>query len=154
MIFSFFFYFILEEIKIKSKNSFKRLVKVKVKQYTFNYLMGLKTKHTKMDKVNYKELKLQNYLKDNSIPVIEARNIFRYRTRVAKYKENMKSSYLSTACPLWCVQLDTQVHSVQCSVVKEHVQVEGNYNDIYSENIPSDISRTLLRISKFREDYF
>ena len=103
----------LEQIKNKSKNSFKRLVKVKVKEYTFNYLMKVKETHTKMEKLKYKELKTQNYLKDTEITVAEAKNLFRYRTRVARYKENMKSSYLVTACPVCCVQIDTQEHSIQ-----------------------------------------
>ena len=66
----------------------------------------------------------------------------------------MKSSYLVTACPVCCVHLDTQEHSVQCSLVRENIQVEGRYQHIFDENIPVDIVKTLLRISKFREDYF
>jgi predicted metal-dependent hydrolase len=59
----------LGKIKKKSPDSFKRLVKRKTKEYTLNYLLGLKEKHSKMDNLNYIELKLQNYLKDDKIPV-------------------------------------------------------------------------------------
>ena len=107
-----------------------------------------------MEKLNYKELKTQNYLKDTEITVDEAKNLFRFRTRVARYKDNMKISYLVTACPVCCVQLDTQEHSVQCSGVTDNIKVMGNYQDIFSENISSDIAKTLLKISKFSEDYF
>ena len=86
----------------KSSNSFKRMVKVKTKEFTLNYLLGIKERHSKMDDLHYGELTLQNYLKDQDIPVVEARNLYRYRTRCAKYKENMKNSYItiSTACPV------------------------------------------------------
>ena len=144
----------LEEMKGKSDWSFKKLVKIKTKEYALEYLLNIKQKHSKMDNLKYVELKTQNYLKDGKITVKEAQNVYKYRTRVAKFKENMKSSYLSTACPLCCVQLDTQVHSLQCTVIKENILVEGNYDDIYSENIPQNISKTLLRITKFREEYF
>ena len=146
----------LEELKLKSQNSFKRMVKTKVKEYTLNYLLEVKEKHSKMDNLYYNNLKLQNYLKDGDKSVEEQQNLYRYRTRVAKYKENMKNSYTNTsqACPLCLVQPDTQQHSVQCSEVKSKVLVEGTYQDIFMEDIPSDISKTLLRITKLREDLF
>ena len=142
----------LDDIKKKSKSSFKKLVKVKTTEYTLNYLLSLKEKHSKMDKLTYTELKLQNYLKNKNISVEEARNLFRYRTRVAKFKENMKSSFLVTTCPLCLVQPDTQVHSFQCPELR--VKLEGIYNDIFTEDIPTNISKTLLRITKRREDLF
>ena len=67
------------------------MVKKKNKEYALEYLHGLKAKHTKMDYLEYPELKLQSYLIDENIPVNEARNLYRYRTRCAKYKENMKN---------------------------------------------------------------
>ena len=142
----------LEEIKKKSEYSFKRLVKIKAEEFTLNYLLELKERHSKMEKSEYIEMKLQNYLKDEKIPVDEGKNLYRYRTRSAKYKENMKTSYQATPCPFCSVQPDTQLHSVQCTVVKSKVKIEGNYDDIFQEDIPRDISQTLFRISQLRED--
>ena len=146
----------LDEMKLKSNNSFKRIVKIKTKEYTLDYLLELKESHSKMDNLNYPKLKLQSYLKDSKITVEEAKNLYRYRTRVAKYNKNMKSSFtnVSKACPLCLVQPDTQVHSVSCPEVKSKVLVKGTYEDIFYEDIPSDISKTLLRINKLRENYF
>lgn len=143
----------LDELQRKSSYSFKRLVKIKTKEYTLKYLLELSESHKKMDSLSYTDLKLQNYLKDEDIPVAEAKNLFRFRTRAAKFKENMKNSYPSITCPLCHIQPDTQVHSVQCTVVKTKVNVEGEYKDIFSENIPSSISKTLMKISKLREDF-
>ena len=146
----------LDEMKLKSSNSFKRIIIIKTKGYTLDYLLELKDSHSKMDNLNYPKLKLQSYLKDSKITVEEAKNLYRYRTRVAKYKENMKSSFtnVSIACPLCLVQPDTQIHSVSCPEVKSKVMVKGTYEDIFYEDIPSDISKTLLRINKLRENYF
>ena len=65
----------LEEIQRKSADSFKRKVKVKIqaKEYTLNYLLKLKRKHSKMENLNYPEMKLQNHLKDPDITVPEAK---------------------------------------------------------------------------------
>ena len=61
------------------------------------------------------------------ISVEEAKNLYRFQTRVAKFKENFKNGYVANACPLCLVQPDTQAHSLQ--------------------DIPQDISETLLEIS-------
>jgi hypothetical protein len=48
----------LDEIKAKSVNSFKRLVKIKAKEFTLNYLLEMKEKHSKKEIFSYTELKL------------------------------------------------------------------------------------------------
>ena len=144
----------LEEIKQKSKNSFKRMTRIKAKEYSLNYLLNLSDRHEKMENLLYTDLRMQNYLNDSEIPVKEAKNLFRFRTRSAKFKENMKNSYNIRTCPLCCVQPDTQAHSLQCHEVKSKIRVEGNYGDIFSKNIPTNISKTLMRITELRKDFF
>ena len=142
----------MEEIKSKSEWSFKRLVKIRSKEFTLDYLLNIKQRHSKMDNLEYVELKIQNYLKDEEISVKEAQNLYRYRTRVAKFKENFKNSYVGIACPLCLVQPDTQAHCVQCPVIKDIITVKGNYSHIFSDDISSDISKSLLEITTFREN--
>ena len=142
----------LGEIMKKSVYSFKRIVKIKAKEYTLDYLLNMKEEHSKMENLSYIELKLQNYLKDDQITVQEAKNLFRFRTRGAKFRSNMKNNYeMSVACPLCHLQLDTQQHSVQCPVVLGKVRVKGTYTDIFLEDIPQDICKTLMEISELRE---
>ena len=141
----------LEEMKEKSEYSFKRLVKIKMKEYTLDYLMEIKEKHTKMDNLFYTEIKLQNYLNNDKISVKEAKNLYRFRTRVAKFNENFKNSYNGIACPLCLVMPDTQAHCVQCPELRNKVNIIGNYSDIFSDNIPQNISKTLLEITECRE---
>ena len=105
-----------------------------------------------MDSLNYGELKLQNYLKNPNISVAEAENLFRYRTRSAKFKQNMKNGYESITCPFCLVHPDTQIHSMLCIEVKSKILVKGNYQDIFKEDIPKEISETLMKISEIRKD--
>ena len=82
-----------------------------------------------MDNLEYTELKLQNYLTDDEISVEEAKNLYRFRTRVAKFKENFKNGYVAHACPLCLGQADTQ-----CPVLKTKLKIKG-LTVIYSVKI-------------------
>ena len=75
------------------------MIKIRAKEYTLDYLLNLREKHEKMENLHYGDLEMQNYLKDAEIPVAEAKNLFRFRTRIAKFKANMKNGYSSVACP-------------------------------------------------------
>ena len=70
---------------------------------------------------------MQNYLRDGKIHVQEAKNLFRFRVRVAFFKENLENKYLHN---LWCslchLYPDTKSHSVKGKEVKETVKIEGN----------------------------
>ena len=142
----------LEDMKMNSANSFKRMVKIRAKEYALNFLLDKKESHKKMDNLNYSEIKLQNYLKDPHISVEEAKNLFRYRTRSAKFKENMKNEYQSITCPFCLVYSDTQIHSMQCTDVTSKITVKGNYQDIFKEIIPKEISETLMKITELRKN--
>ena len=76
----------------------------------------------------------------------------RYRVKVANFKENFGKKFQNKGCSICFVHLDTQSHATQCAAVKEMISVEGDYRKIFLEKIPSDISRTLLKISKLREN--
>ena len=109
----------LSKLREKSKNSFKSLVKAKMKEFALNYLLKLKGSHTKMANLVYTNLELRKYLKTGDIPVFEAKNLFRYRVRTANFKENFKGKYQNTGCPFCFVHLDTQEHALNCTVMNE-----------------------------------
>ena len=142
----------LEEMRSKSANAFKSLVKTRAKEYTLNFLLDKKDSHKKMDGLEYSDIKLQTYLKDPNISVTEAKNLYRFRTRSAKFKENMKNGYQSIECPFCFVHPDTQLHSVQCVQVKKKITMKGNYEEIFLEKISKDIAETLMKITNLRKD--
>ena len=43
----------MEEIKNKSEWSFKRLVKIRSKEFTLDYLLNIKQRHSKMENLKY-----------------------------------------------------------------------------------------------------
>ena len=99
----------LEEMRIKSAYSFKKQVKIKSKEFALEQLLKLKSKHSKMENLDYSELKLQKYLNNPLITVQEAKNLFKFRTRVANFQAKMKNNpRFSLTCPFCKVQPDTQ----------------------------------------------
>ena len=99
----------LEEIKGKSPYTFEKHVKIKSKEFALEQLLKLKSKHSKMENLDYSELKLQKYLNNPLITVQEAKNLFKFRTRVANFQAKMKNNpRFSLTCPFCKVQPDTQ----------------------------------------------
>ena len=68
----------LDNVKAKSAESFKNLVKRKANEYEFRRLMSLKQSHTKLDNLCYTKLEMQEYLKLEKIDKVGAQTLFRY----------------------------------------------------------------------------
>ena len=64
----------------------------------------------------------------------------------------MKNEYQSITCPFCLVYSDTQIHSMQCTDVTSKITVKGNYQDIFKEIIPKEISETLMKITELRKN--
>ena len=81
----------LKEIKKKSKNCFKKMVKIKAKEYELSTLLKRKQTHTKMSNLSYSKLEMQEYLKLDNFDASTAKTLFRYRLRMADYGENFRA---------------------------------------------------------------
>ena len=40
-----------------------------------------------------------------------------------------------------------------CSMIKENIEVKGNYENIFSDQIKPELAQSLLEIEKFRENF-
>ena len=139
-------------IKSKSKESFKRLVKTKAKEYALSKLQRKQASHSKMDNVSYSELKLQKYFQNENLKAKEMRTIFRYRTRMEVYGENFRAGKAFTICPLCKLHIDSQELCFQCPVIKKELQLVGDISHIYKENIDPNLARDITRISDYRRE--
>ena len=72
---------------------------------------------------------MQSYFDDDEISVQEAKNLYKFRTRNANFKENYENSYVRIVCPLCLIQPDTQLRSVKCL---EIVAIKGTYSNMRS----------------------
>ena len=141
----------LEDIKAKSKSSFKKLVKVKAKEFAF--YSYCERNLAKLDSLFYTELKLQNYLKSDEISVKQGQTTFSYRTRMAAYSENYRGATGPQPCPVCGLHLDSQSMSFECPVVKQNITITGKYTNIFKNCADSKLATTLIEIDKFRDEY-
>ena len=143
----------LEQIRLKSFFSFKKLVQNKAKEYALGYYMEKAQHHSKMDSIFYAELELQDYLKLEEINVEEAWTMFAYRTRMAEFGENYRNGGDSVPCPICHLHLDNQVMALKCTIVRDNVVINGRYEEIFNGNITKKLAKTLMNISEFRDEY-
>ena len=108
-LFEFKIWLIFDEIKQKSKKSFKKYVKIKALEFEFERLMIKKQTHSKMKDLNYTKLEMQTYLKLNNTNTEGARTLFKYRTRMAQYGENFRGNTGPVNCPLCGIQMDSRL---------------------------------------------
>ena len=142
-----------EEIKAKSKIVFKKFVKTKALEYEFSRLMRFKQSHSKMDDLTYSKLEMQEYFKLENMSSNGAKTLFRYRTRMAQYGENFRGPNGPVICPLCAGHLDNQVMGFEnCKTLKDNIDIEGRYQDIFKTYIPTKLVNTLLNMDKFREE--
>lgn len=135
------------------------MVKDKANEAAFKYLINLKKKHSKMDNLNYRKLEIQLYLTSSSniYPKV-ANEIFKWRTRMAKFKSNFKNGSDNVQCPLGCQHDDTQENVLKCEVIKLHLPAieKSNcmYKDIFSKDLKkvNNIINLLTKALKIREN--
>ena len=141
----------LEDIKSKSKYSFKKEVKVKAKDLSMKILMKKKEGHTKLDNIRYEELKIQSYLSLEGIKISEIQDTFRFRTRMANLGENYRGQGGVAWCPLCGKHKDNQKMMFQCQVLGEKVNLDCETDNIYSNEVNIDIARTVSKILATRD---
>ena len=140
-----------DAIRSKSKAAFKNIVKAKAKEYSLKVLLEKKSSHSKMKNLEYKELKIQSYLKNANINISKKRTIFKWRTRMESFKENFRNGEGNLPCPLCETHIDDQLLCAQCPVVRAEIGVIENINDIFKEEIKEETITNIIRISKLRE---
>ena len=108
-----------------------------------------------MENLNYKNLEMQDYLKDQTINVNQARTLFRFRTRMARFWGNFKGGRPPQKCPVCSevMSIDTQSHSFQCEVLGASININGNYENIFEAKVTQTVARTVENIEKFRQPY-
>ena len=141
----------LDYISKKSVFSWKNLVKKNARTYELRNLTILKESRneSKMANLKYDQLKPQDYLSE--LDVREAKNVFRFRTRMANFNGNFRGQGQSELCPLCGLHDDLQSLSFNCPKVLEKIEVKEEYEDIFGLKISKTLSKTLSEIDKLRK---
>ena len=72
---------------------------------------------------------------------------------MAEFGENYRGQRSYVICPYLCYQKDSQAHSFQCTGVTDKIEVNGQYSDIFKNDIPVQTIHTLTKIRKLRQNF-
>ena len=110
----------------------------------------MKKKHSKLDNLEYQEIKLQSYLELNNMNVEDSKILLRWRLRMTKFGANYGDS--KKKCPLCETHPDSQEEFFKnCNVVQQQISNKLDYQEIF--NKPScELVQVLKRMTKLREN--
>ena len=92
------------EVRAISQIKFKNFIKKKAQELTVRYLVELKKKHSKSDKLDVKDLVISEYLIDKRFSKEERELLFRLRSETVDVKETLKMHISTTICCVSCVE--------------------------------------------------
>ena len=125
----------LNDIKLKSKEAFKRLVKSKAKEYAFNMLCQKKESYSKLRNLDYAEFKAQEYLLNKNFAYDEIKLVFKFRTRMLNFSGNFKAGRETVVCPLCNLHSDSQSLMLECPIIREELKKQfGDIRNIQMNN--------------------
>ena len=94
-----------ERIMQTPKSLYKKEIRALVSKAAFRYYLQKKEKHTKLDKIEYTQLKLQPYLSTKSITNKQKKLLYVLRSKCHGSKINLKKLYRNDLkCVLGCIK--------------------------------------------------
>ena len=145
-----------EEIKVMKKETFKNIVKKKLKEKALDFLLTKKAKHSKTENLN--SYKFQQYLSSGQLTTNEKKLLFSLRTRSVDVKRNYRGKYrFNMHCSL-CrdeSEEETELHLLKCSKIIDEVKedidlTKAKYEDIFSNKIEDQVVITKIFCEVFK----
>jgi len=141
----------LQWLESKSKLTFKQIIKKSLSEFTLKKLLKKKDLSKKLANLSYNELKTQEYLLNRELTFDEKKMIFKFRTRMADYKENFRGLNPSTICPLCKLHFDSQNFALQCPIIKKEIKgSDTDISDIYDDVISLKSVKLLSKVTVIR----
>ena len=140
----------MEFLTSKSEKVFKKNVKAKIKIFEFSNL--LQERKSKTINLKYSHLKMQDYLLLKNMNKKETIILFKFRTRMAPFRENFKAKSFSSTCPFCFSHIDSQEESFNCSALNKMIMIRGKYEEIFSDTFSKDLIKTLDNIYNYRKE--
>ena len=143
-----------ELLKKYSKYSFKKVVKDKATEFTFNNLMKIKEKHSKLSALSYYELRAQTYFSLPGTNISEIRTTFLFRVRMPNFFDNFRAgSQNNRLCQICQLHNDDQNMITECKVMKDNFKgsLHEEVKNIYSQNIVISSAKNIFKAIKLRD---
>ena len=140
----------IEEIEQLSEGQFKTIIDEAVEKHAFEYLIGLKNSHSKVEKIEFRSLEMQRYLTPSDLLNSQVKFIFQARTRMLNVKANYKNGNSDLQCRACNKFEENQPHLLVCEELNNNLISKENpvYEDIFYENFDKlKITASMLETS-------
>ena len=126
----------LEQIKLMTKNKFTSILKERVKENAFKYLLDKRGKKGK--EIHYSGLEMSEYLlpTNQKLTIDEKRKMFAVKNRMIDIPANFPKTNMDKKCV--CGKIEDMVHIYNCEVL-DNKQTNLQYEAIFMGNITQQI---------------
>ena len=127
------------QIKNLSIYAFKKIVSTAIRKEALNYLVKLKNSHSKVLHIQYRTLKMQDYLVPSNIPTEVAKFTFLCRSRMLQVGANFKmGGKKKPTCPVCKIgtEYDSQPHLMLCPKLIVNTQ----YDELFGNNLDQKLA--------------
>ena len=141
-----------EEIESLSQFKMTKLVKEKIREQADKYLLNLKAKHVKTEKL-LPIPHMRDYLATDQLNTEEKKLLFKLRISMIPLKGNFSNAHKNNIqCDL-CKDVnsrETQMHLLTCNVLVDHPDLQAIIKTIKYEDIYQDLSTQVQAIKVWK----
>ena len=141
-----------KDIQGVSKETFKSLVKKKVKAKFIQNINSLKAKHSKSKYLECDDLKAAPYIEDSRLNTKNKQLLFKLRSRTLDVKKNFCGTNENPMCTSCGLSEETQGHLLQCPpLVKNLKYLRGKTSKLDENHIYGDIEQQIQIVNIYSD---
>ena len=150
-----------ESLSNLDKNSFKVLIKKKIKQLSTSQFENMKSEHQKVKSIVHEHTNSpQEYLTNGLFTNSQKSLLFNLRSMCDNnFKDNFHNNQQDNTCPLCKLGPDSQKHALSCNIIAEHLNQQEKitiqnitykyiFGDVNEQLKITSIYQTIIRIKK------
>ena len=140
----------LEQIKNMSKFQLKKILKEKIRNEAFIYLKNQQTKQEKIKNIEYKELKMQDYLADGDRKILVSKLIYKARGMNLDIKMQKRWKYEDFKCEGCKENSETGEEILQCDQLGIN-ENQAQYSWFFSTSVSKQIAVGKVMLEKLKK---
>ena len=141
----------MDEISKMKKYKFRKIVNTQIREVARDYLLSLKSSHSKLDDLK-SDYKLENYLTSDNLTTQQKQLLFMLQTRMVDVKVNFSEKNGQVLTCHFCQEDESQSHLLRCKQITDGIDTsEVQYKDIFKAGYKQEkITKVFDRIIKQR----
>ena len=140
----------LEQIKNMSKFQLKKILKEKIRNEAFIYLKNQQTKQEKIKNIEYKELKMQDYLADGDRKILVSKLIYKARGMNLDIKMQKRWKYEDFKCEGCQENSETGEEILKCDQLGIN-ENQAQYSWFFSTSVSKQIAVGKVMLEKLKK---